>query len=396
MNNPEHASHSDLWPRIQRGAVLAMIVSAVPIAWGALTSPEHFFRGYLVGCLFWLGITLGCMVLLMVQYLTGGAWGILLRRILEAAVATLPLVLLLFVPLAFGVERIYPWAHSAVSSKTAEVLDKSDYLNVPFFLVRAGVYFLLWNVFSGILRIWSIRQEQGRSQGPSRAIRLVSAWGLVAYGLSITFASIDWIMSLEPNWYSTIYPPLFAVAQILSGMAFATVMLSMLAGAEPIGSVARPNHWRDLGNLLLAFVMCWAYLSFSQFLLIWVENLPEEIPWYLLRTRGGWQWIAMTLVVLQFAIPFLFLLSRDVKENPRRLAAIAGLVLVLQFVNLYWSVEAAFPDGVGWYWIVDLGAWIGLGGLWMWWFVRKLKARSLLPTDDPYFDEYLPLEANHD
>src|SRR5262249_54611005 len=213
-----------------------------------------------------------------------------------------------------------------------------------------------WLTISYFLNKWSAQQDQAADPDLPRRFRLLSAAGLVLYGLTITFASIDWVMSLEPHWFSTIYPVLFAVGQALEGMAFAVAVLILLAARPPLSEVIRPAHRRDLGNLLLMFVMFWAYLSFSQFLLIWAENLPEEIPWYLRRVRGGWQWVAVLLILFQFGLPFLLLLSRDVKETPRSLAAVAVLVLGMRFLDVLWWVEAAFEGGMSFYRLLDVTA----------------------------------------
>ncbi len=387
------------WASVQRWSIVAAAAGGLLGVVSALTVPERFFRAYLVAFNFWLGIALGCFVLLMLQYLTGGAWGILLRRILEAASATVPLLILLFVPVAFGVPHIFPWASTDAASSGAadvgEAFSKARYLTLPMFIGRAGAYFFAWLLFSTVQRRWSLAMERHEFRWSHRALRLMAAWGLVAYGLTITLASIDWVMSLEPNWYSTIYPPLFGVGQILSGMALAISALAFIGRYEPIAPVIQRRHWRDLGNLLLAFVMCWAYLSFSQFLLIWSENLPEEIPWYLKRTRGGWQSVAVALVIFQFAVPFLLLLSRDVKESSRRLRLVALLVLTLYLVNLFWWIEAASPEANALDGLLTIALSVGVGGIWCSWFVQKLKIRSLLAVDDPYFPEYLPAEAAH-
>jgi hypothetical protein len=331
---------------------------------------EHFFRAYLVAYNFWLGITLGSLVILMLQYLTGGIWGILLRPTLESATRTMPLMILLFIPIALALSRIFPWAEGAVTGRSE--LGNRTYLNDSFFLIRAAVYFFVWLVLSGLLGRWWAGHA---GDDVPRRVRLASAYGLVLYSVTITFAAIDWVMSLEPTWYSTIFPPLFAVGQILGGMAFALVAVLTLPHAARAGS-PDPNRMRDLGNLLLTFVMAWAYLSFSQFLLIWSENIPDESSWYLLRTRSSWQWIAMAVAVLGFAVPFLLLLSRDVKENAGRLRAVAGLVLVMRFVDLVWWIEAAYPGGVGFYWLMDVAVVAALGAIWVWWFLGDLRRRQ--------------------
>jgi len=248
----------------------------------------------------------------------------------------------------------------------------------------------------------SARQDQPRAKphNISQRLRIVSAAGLILYGLTATFASIDWMMSLEPLWYSTIFPPLYAAGQLLSGIAFAILVLVLLLDRPPLAVAVDPIRLRDFGNLLLTFVIVWAYLSFSQFLIIWSENLPEETRWYLYRLRGGWQWVALALVLLEFAIPFLLLLSRDVKENPRRLMAVALLVLGMRFVDLLWWVEASFGGDMWLYCLFDVAALVGMGGLWIWWFLGSLARRPLVPVHDPYLPEFLPefaaAEASHD
>jgi hypothetical protein len=308
------------------------------------------------------------------------------------------LLTVLFLPLLLGLIKpflLYAW----VDSTEPDLLEKSWYLNVPFFIGRAAAYFVIWIAVAFFLYSWSVAQDQGHFN--DRHFRLLSGPGLVLYGGTITFASIDWVMSLEPTWYSTMYPVIFAVGQILEAMAFSIVVLIMITHGErgqlwlryrgvdtprsppAFEKLLGPTQRRDLGNLLLAFVMMWAYLSFSQFLLIWSENLPEEIPWYLRRTRHGWQWLAILLVVFQFSLPFLLLLSREIKQDPRRLAGVALLVLVMRYLDVFWWIEPAFDDGVSLYVVVDLAALVGLGGIWIWHFLNQLGRLPWLPLHEP-------------
>jgi len=386
---------SPLPGRIQSRAVAVGVAALLLCGLGGIGSPGHFFRAWLVAYNFWLAIPLGCLVLLMLQYLTGGAWGMLLRRVLEAAVRTLPLLAVLFVPLLPGMSWLYRWAGSTELAMEPPFERQRLYLNVPFFVGRAIGYFVIWLLLAYFLNRWSAEQDQAAQPDSARRFRLLSGPGLVLYGATITFASIDWVMSLEPRWASTMYPVLFAVGQVLSGLAFASVVLLLLAERPPLAEMVGPTQRRDLGNLLLTFVMMWAYLSFSQFLLIWAANLPEEIPWYLRRTRAGWQWLAVVLVVLQFALPFLLLLSRDIKQNGRALAGVAGLVLALRFLDLFWWIEAAFPDSLPLACLLDVLALVGIGGVWVGYFIRLLNQRPLLPLHDPYRSEYLP-EQRHE
>ena len=382
------------WDRLQRLALIVGLGGLIVFAGGGLLSPEHFFRSYLTAYNFWLAVALGCLVILMIQHLTGGAWGLLIRRVLESGSRTLLPLALFIVPLLLGMKFIYegPW-----SLIPAEQEHKREFLSLPFFIGRVAFYFAVWLAITAVLNRWSRQQDEG---GPpvseQRHFRQLSGPGIVLYGLTITFAAIDWVMSLEPNWWSTIYPALFGAGQVLEGMAFAIIAITLLSSYPPFSQVLRPIHLRNLGNLLLAFTMIWAYLSFSQFILIWAENLPEETPWYLNRLRGGWEWVALSLLLFQFAAPFLFLLFRGIKQNPRRLAAVAAVVLAMRYVDLIWWIEASYPDGLSFYWILDIAAVIGLGGLWVWWFLHELRKRPLLPLHDPYFAEYLAGGGHHD
>jgi hypothetical protein len=375
--------------------LVAEVAALVGIAAGAicyLAAPERFFRAYLVGYNVWIGVSLGCAMLLMIQSLSGGAWGLLLRSVLEAGASTVPLMGLLFLPLVPGVKVIYSWAAETETMRESSI--NREYLNVDFFLIRAAVYFAIWIVVYFGLRFFSRRAQVDPSARATRRLGLFAAGGLLLYGLSITFSAIDWVMSLQIGWASTIFPPIFGVGQILSAMAFAIMAIAVRNRAAPLPAELREDRWRDLGNLLLTFVLCWAYLSFSQYLLIWSGNLPEEIPWYLQRIRGGWQFVALALAAFQFAAPLIFLLSRRNKDNLNRLAKIAEVVFVMRFLDVLWWIEAAYPDGLSRYVFVDFAVCVGFGGLWLLWFVRALERSPLLPYDDPYFAEYLP-ELTH-
>jgi len=387
------------WDRWQRSAAVAAVAGCATFACvgfflyflGGVNSWLQFFLSYLVAYNFWLEVALGSLVLLMLQYVTGGAWGFVIRRVLESGTRTLLLLAVLFVPILLGSHVLYLWAQPDAVAADESLQRKSPYLNVPFFVIRAVVYFAVWLALAYFLNRWSARWDAESRPGSPRRYRMLSAPGLALYGLTVTFASIDWVMSLEPDWYSTIYPVMFAVGQMLAAFAFVVAIVVLLATRRPLVDVISPGLLRDLGNLLLAFVMFWAYVSVSQFLLIWMANLREEIPWYLRRTRGGWQWLALLLVVAHFAVPFLLLLSRDVKEHRRRLLFVAGLVLIMRFLDLAWWIEPAYPlEGRYYFWLLDVAALVGLGGVWSWWFLRQLQQRPLLPTHGPFLAEAMP------
>jgi hypothetical protein len=356
---------------------------------GLFFSPAQFFRSYLLGYVFWTGIALGCLAIVMLHHLSGGAWGLVIRRLLESGTRTLPLMVLLFIPIALGRESIYSWAVGANVAASELLQHKRPYLNIAFFLVRTTLYFAAWLTLTYYLNKWSEEQDRTADPGLTRRFENLSGPGLVLYGLTVTFASVDWVMSLEPEWFSTIFGVLFMGGQALSAMAFVIALGVLLSGREPFSAVILPSHLHDLGKLMLALVMLWAYFAFSQFLIIWSGNLPEEIPWYVHRTRGGWQWIGLALIAFHFAAPFLLLLSRDLKRNARMLAMVALAVIVMRFVDLFWLIAPEFHhDGVSLH-FMDLAAPIGIGGLWLAFFSQQLRARPLLPVNDPYLEEAL-------
>jgi hypothetical protein len=369
--------------RIQHRSLLVGGVALALCLGGALVSREQFFQSYLLGYLFWVGIALGSFALAMLHHLVGGAWGFVIRRLLEAATRTLPLMAALFIPVLLGLPDLYLWARPGEAAHSELLQHKHAYLNIPFFLVRTAIYFAAWIGLATLLNKWSLDQDRTPDPSPTRRLQALGGPGLLVYGLTMTFASIDWLMSLEPEWFSTIYGLTVIIGQVLATMAFMIGCAVRLAREKPLADVVSPAHFHDLGNLLLAFVMVWAYLTFAQFLIVWSGNLPEEIPWYLHRTRGGWQWIALWLVVGHFALPFLLLLSRGTKRRLRRLSMVAAAILFMRLVDLVWLVVPAFhPTGLRLHWL-DVAAPVGIGGIWIATFLWQLKGRALLPVNDP-------------
>lgn len=376
--------------RLQRGAAMAAAVGILVLLLGLVLDPTQFFRSYLLAYLFWIGIGVGCLCIAMIHHLSGGAWGVVIRRILEAGARTLRFAALFFLPLAFGLPRVYEWAGPEAAHDEA-LRHKALYLNIPFFLGRAAFYFLVWGALSYYLNKWSLEMDRGPDPRLSQRLEALSGGGLVLMGLTITFSAVDWAMSLDPHWFSTIYGLLFMIGQALSALAMVIVLVSLIGNEPPLLGVVRPSMVHDLGKLLLAFVMVWAYLSISQFLIVWQGNLPEEIPWYIRRLGAGWQWLALVLVVFHFALPFLLLLSRDLKRNARTLGMVAAGVLLVRMVDLFWLVG---PDmkghghGLSVHWM-DLAAAVALGGAWLWTFAANLKDRPLLPLGEPELREML-------
>ena len=358
------------------GAVLCLV--------GAILNPAQFYYAYLLAFMFWLGITLGSLGLLMIQHLSGGAWGFVIRRALEAATRLVPLMAVLFVPLLIGMRTLYPWAYPDKVAADIILQNKRVYLNVPFFVVRTCFYFAVWFALAWYLNRWSLEQDESGEEPAGRRMRAISAGGLVLYVLTMTFASVDWLMSLEPHWFSTIFGAIVIGGQALSALAVAIIVLAALANERPVSDVAVPARFHDLGNLLLAFLLLWAYFSFSQFLIIWAGNLPEEIPWYVHRTQNSWQAISIILVIFHFVVPFALLLSRRTKRMSGTLVKVAAGILVMRLVELFWIIAPErSPDFFQWHWL-DVAAPMAIGGFWVSLFVREVLKRPLLPR---YGDE---------
>lgn len=368
-----------------RMVLIGGVLLAVCVA-GGFADKAEFLRSYLVAFLFWIGITLGCLALLMVQHLTGGKWTLMIRRILEAGSRTLPLMAVAALPLLVGMKTLYVWSQPGQTDPI--IVAKRAYLNWGFFTGRMVFYFACWYLLAYFLNKWSKIEDAG---GGNAALWMrVEGWsggGLVLYGFTVSFASIDWVMSLEPRWYSTIYGLLFMVGQALVALAFSITVLAWLSDREPIASVVRPGHFQDLGSFLLTFVMLWAYMEFSQFLIIWGGNLSEEIPWYMKRMQGIWGRVGLLLVLMNFALPFFLLLSRNLKRKKRSLLIVAVLVLLMRLVDMYWMVLPAFGGGnVRLTWMNILLP-LGMGGIWFAYFIRQLQQMPILPVHDPRFEE---------
>jgi hypothetical protein len=376
----------------QKRALIAGGVFLLALVAIAFVNPTRFFQAYLVGWTFWTGISVGSLALLMLQHMTGGGWGFVIRRVLEAATRLLPIMAVLFIPVIIGAHSIYEWTHQDVLEAHPVVKFKTPYLNVTFFIIRAVVYFAVWIALAYFLNRWSLAQDRTADNRYTKNMRVLSGPGMVALIFTVTFASVDWYMSLEPEWFSTIYGFIFVAAWALSALAFVIAVMASLTSQDPMKHVVAPLHFHDLGKLLLALVMLWSYFAFSQYLIIWSGNLPEEIGYYIERTHGIWGAIIIAIGILHFAAPFLFLLSRDLKRNPRRLVLVAVLVLVMRMIDLMWMLEPAFHEHK-WFW-VNLVALLGVGGLWLGLFAWQLGKRSLVPINDPQFESVMATDAH--
>lgn len=393
--DPASYQPPDLSAPRRRALLVGLVGSGVTLV-GALAQPAQFFRSYLVAFMLCLGVALGCFAVSLVHHLSRGQWGVMIRRILEAAARTVPFLALLFVPLLFGMKSLYPWADAARVAKDHHLAHQARFMNPGFFTARAVLYFALWIGFAFVLSKLSKAQDEAPTDAAAfqlgRKMQYVASFALFGYGLAATFGAIDWLMSLNEKWFSAIYGIYAIGGQIISAMAFVVLVVLMLGKRKPMEGLYQPKHLHDYGKLLFAFVMLWAYFSISQFLIIWSGNLPEEIGFYQGRTAGGWRWLSLLLVVFHFVVPFLLLLSSERKRDVKRLAPVALLLLVMRWVDLYWLVAPAHRATLGVHWL-DLAAPVGLGGLWLWAFFGELGKRTLLPVRDPFLP--LALEPEH-
>jgi hypothetical protein len=369
--------------RCQRWLFVGAIVALIATGIGAWFQPKQFFFSYLFAVLYWLGLSLGCFTLTMLHYLTGGRWGYPTRRFFEAGLMVLPLMLLLFVPIYFGLRQLYPWAQPGQVANDLRLQHLRPYQNTWAYIFRSLIFFGLTIWMGWRLRHWSLAQDATTDAEPTRKARFLSGIGIVLFSLIATFVYVDWIMSLERRWYSTMFAVIVLIGQILLAYAFAIVLLSLFRRQEPIAGVVSQTHYHHLGNLLLTFVLFWTYVSFGQFLIIYSGDIPEELNWYRHRIAGGWVGVLWALALFHFFVPFLLLLFRRLKKTALPLTVIAGLLLLAHVLDMYWLVMPALhPHGPAVSWM-DAAAFLAIGSLWLGVFLAHLKSAPLLPQHDP-------------
>ncbi len=399
--SPATATHLDLTPPpvvkkiSQRSLVVGVIFSVIAVI-GIFVFPngrDQFYRAYLLGFMAWLGIALGSMAILMIRHLTGGGWGMVIRRILGAAMRTLPLLAFLFIPVILGMKRLYIWAQLLDQIQDKHLREHLEditktYLTTNGFIIRAVFYFAVWNLLSFLLSKWSKQTDRPGAPDNTARFKAVSGPGLILYGFTISFAAIDWVMSLDPSWVSTIFGLVILIGEVLSAMCFAVVVERILFNYRPMSDLLKPDFVHDHGKWMLAFTMVWAYFNFSQWLIIWAGNLPSEITFYLTRLNGGWGYVGLTLVLFHFAIPFVILLSRPFKRDIRKLVWLAVWLMVMRYVDLFWIIEPNFSKTLSLTW-ADVVVPIAIGGFWLAYFFHNLSALPLLPAYDPSANEVL-------
>ena len=377
--------------RFQHRAYLVGGIALLVSILGAVRAPELFFPSYLMSFLLILGLTVGSLGLLMLQHLTGGHWGIMIRRPLESATRALPLMVIAFLPIAiFGMKYLYSghgdekgWLNAPATGEGALSGFQKSYLTTGGFHARWIIYFAIWLALMFIFNILSKQQDSNREDRALRQrLKMLAGPGIILYVFVMTFASIDWVMSISPHWASTIYGFLFVAGQLISSMSLMIAVVVLLARAEPFASALQKRHLHDLGKLLLAFVMLWAYFDFSQLLIIWSGNQPEEISFYRTRLYGGWGVVAVIVLVFHFFVPFFLLLSQEVKRNTKVLPRIAIWLIFMRLVDLFWMTRPEFTSRAMPTWL-DIVLPVALGGLWLGFFLFNLRQCPLLPLGDP-------------
>ena len=373
--------------KLQSRALIIGVVGLIATAAGFAMDSEQFFRSYLMAFMQWAGVALGSLGLLMLHHMVGGNWGVAIRRQLEAGTRTFPLVIIMFLPVALGLHHLYEWSHADVVAKDPILQHKAIYLNATGFYIRAAIYFFLWIFLAMRLNNMSKRQEQEGYWAVRPALQRLSAPGLIVYCLAVTFAGIDWVMSIEPHWFSTIFGAIFIVNQVLNTFAVMIFVVCYLTTKEPMKGVVSTQTYHDLGSLMFAFNMFWAYVSFSQLLIIWSANLPEEISYYTKRLNNGWEYVGLAVFLFHFCVTFILLLNRPIKRNPKLLSKVAMWVIAMRLLDLIWIIQPGFSTAVengvpvshlNLHWL-NIAAPVGVGGIWMWFFAMQLKKRPIEP-----------------
>lgn len=381
-------------------------IGTLIMAVGLYLDTEQALRSWLLGFIFWGGIGIGAIGIIILQYLTGGAWGVVIRRTVEAASRTLPLIILLFVPIALGVyfHKFYEWTHLPPTDHVIHA--RGWYMTVWGWTLRSVIYFVIFGVMVYLLNKWSAKQDDSttyeEAAGWLGRATAFSGPTMVIFALVVTFAVVDWVMTLEPHWFSTIWGLLFVAGWALSCLCFSVIVLVFLHDKVPMNNVLGRRHFHDLGKLMLALVMVWAYFNFSQYLIIYSGNIPEETVWYIRRTTGGWGYMAWGLILFHFAVPFLILLQQDLKRKPKRLAAVALFILFMRLVDMFFLIGPSpridahgGPQGafiISW---MDIVAPIAIGGWWVWYFLGQLMKRPLVPVKDPFLENAIEHGHGH-
>ena len=380
------------WNRIPAIGAGGAVLGAAACALLGMANPKQFFFSWLVSFVFFLSLALGGLFFVLIQYASQGSWGIVVRRIGESVFATIPVMAVLFLPLLLGLHDLYSWSAPGAAEHDALLRWKAPYLNLPFFLIRAALYFGIWSFIALLYYRGSRGQDVTGDPKVSTRLRRFAGPAIIVLALTQTLASIDWIMSLTPHWYSTMFGVYFFSGSFVGFIALLSVVVVAMRRAGLLDTVISPEHLHDIGKFLFAFTAFWAYIAFSQFLLIWYANLPEETIFYKARIEGSWRTVSILLVVGHFGIPFFYLMGRAVKRRGSTLAIGGAWLLVMHFLDLYWQVMPTLhPEGIRPS-VLDVAAFVAVGGCFVTaasWLMRR---HALVPLRDPRLAESLAFE----
>ncbi len=353
-------------------------------AYGYIADRGQFFYSYLTSFMYWLTIGLGALFFTLIHYLANAKWSIIIKRWSETVMFTLPFMGIMFIPICFGLHDLYEWSHEDVVATDHLLQGKAAYLNVNFFLIRSLGYFVIWGLLTWFIRSKSIEQDQGYSESSMMKVRRVSAFGMIMFALTISFASIDWIMSLSPHWYSTIFGVYMFAGAFVSFLSFTVLAIKYFEGKGILKDIISVEHYHDIGKLMFAFIIFWSYMAFSQYFLIWYAHIPEETFWFLDRWEGTWKQFSMLLMIGHFPIPFLGLIVQNAKRNKFVLPTVAIWIMFIHWVDMYWLILPTFsPEGFNLSWM-DATTFVGIGGTFIWFVISRYSANSVIPINDPH------------
>ncbi|MBD3377187.1 hypothetical protein GF406_19310 [candidate division KSB1 bacterium] len=380
--------------RPETGALsrISLIIGAVFLALsviGFFVDKNQFFFSYQVAFTFWLSIGLGGLFLTLLHHVFGATWSIVLRRIMETIMSVLPWMVLFFLPMLLGLHELFHWTHSDAVAHDPLLQQKQPYLNVPFFIIRAVIYFSVWIYLARWFYKKSVDQDKEYDHKQAHRLRQVAAPAIILFALTLTFAAFDWMMSLDPHWYSTIYGVYYFAGSTLATISILIIFTRTIQAKGGMKNVLNLDHYHDMGKMLFTFVVFWAYIAFSQYFLIWYANIPEETLYYFHRWEGNWKTISLIIVFGKFVIPFLILITRSSKRNLTFLTTISLWLLLMQWLDLYWMIMPTLhPHSTHFSWL-DVTTLLGIGGVFVGLFFNKVQKQEIVPVNDPKLPQSL-------
>lgn len=365
---------------------IALIVGIIGLALSAvgwLTETRQFFHSYLVAFVFWMTIALGGLFFVMLHHLVNANWSIVIRRFGECLMMTIPFMVILFIPILFGIKELFHWMDPQVVASDHLLQGKSGYLNTPFFMIRALLYFCIWIALALMLNRLSLRQNDKATFDQTRKARIISAPGMIVFAITLTFASFDWLMSLDAHWYSTIFGVYIFAGSFLAMLALTTFIIIRLQSNNVLTTSITEEHYHDLGKLMFAFTIFWGYMAFSQYFLIWYGNIPEETIWFLHRWESSWKTISLIIVFGHFVVPFFILFPQVTKRNKPVMTIMTIWILTMHWVDIHWIVMPTLHHhGFHFSWL-DATTVVGIGGIFLFIFWRLFTNHPLVPVNDP-------------